>query len=62
MRVLVNGTMREVPPSCSLEHLAPHQPGIAAAVNGLVIPGQDWGRTRLHDGDAIELLSAFQGG
>jgi sulfur carrier protein len=62
MRILVNGTPREVPPVCSLGELVPHRPGVAAAVNGNVVRGRDWDHTALHEGDAVEVLTAFQGG
>jgi sulfur carrier protein len=62
MRIHVNGAPREVPDGCSLGELVPHRPGVAAAVNGDVVRGPDWGTTTLHDGDAVEVLTAFQGG
>ncbi len=36
--------------------------GVAAAVNGKVIPAGHWNATPLHDGDRIEIVTAFQGG
>jgi sulfur carrier protein len=62
MRILVNGTPRDVPSPCSLGALVTHRPGIAAAVNGNVVRGIDWDATLLRDGDAVEVLTAFQGG
>ena len=62
MRILVNGAPREVPAQCSLGRLVPHCPGVAAAVNGLVIRGSEWDQTQLREGDAVEVLTAFQGG
>jgi len=62
MRVHVNGVPREVPSPCSLGELVPHTPGVAAAVNGNVVRGMDWDRTALFEGDAVEVLTAFQGG
>ncbi|SDL50963.1 sulfur carrier protein ThiS [Glycomyces sambucus] len=35
--------------------------GIAAAVNGEVVPKSEWDRP-LADGDAVEILTATQGG
>ncbi|WP_245889012.1 sulfur carrier protein ThiS [Glycomyces artemisiae] len=35
--------------------------GIAAAVNGEVVPRSEWDRA-LADGDAVEVLTATQGG
>lgn len=62
MRILVNGTPREVPSPCTLGELVPHTSGVAAALNGNVVRGRDWDRTTLADGDAVEVLTAFQGG
>jgi sulfur carrier protein len=62
MKILVNGTAREVPSPCSLGALVPHCSGVAAAVNGNVVRGVDWDSTLLTDGDAVEVLTAFQGG
>ena len=36
--------------------------GIAAAVEGEVIPRKEWEATRLNDGQHIEVLRAVQGG
>ena len=38
------------------------QPGIAAAVNGEVVPRGDWSQRLLHDGDEVEIVGAVQGG
>ncbi|HSV38939.1 MAG TPA: sulfur carrier protein ThiS [Nocardioidaceae bacterium] len=62
MKILVNGDPREVPTPCSLGELVPHRSGVAAALNGNVIRGMDWDHTALSDGDAVEVLTAFQGG
>lgn len=62
MRILVNGTPRNVPSQCTLGQLVAQAAGVAAAVNGDVIRGSDWDRTQLSDGDAVEVLTAFQGG
>jgi sulfur carrier protein len=62
MRILVNGAPREVPSPCTLGQLVPHTSGVAAAVNGHVVRGIDWDLTLLSDGDAVEVLTAFQGG
>jgi sulfur carrier protein len=62
MRILVNGAPREVSAQCSLGALVPHCGGVAAAVNGHVIRGVDWDATELSEGDAVEVLTAFQGG
>ena len=36
--------------------------GVAAAVNGDVVPRGSWASTVLRDGDQIEVVSAVQGG
>ena len=36
--------------------------GTAVARNGEVVPRSQWGRTRLDDGDRVEVLTAAQGG
>jgi sulfur carrier protein len=36
--------------------------GVAVAVNGAVVPRAAWAATSLRDGDAVEVLTAVQGG
>jgi sulfur carrier protein len=36
--------------------------GIAVAVNGAVVPRGSWATTPVRDGDAVEVLTAVQGG
>jgi sulfur carrier protein len=36
--------------------------GVAVAVNGEVVPRSTWETSRLADGDAVEVLTATQGG
>jgi sulfur carrier protein len=62
MRILVNGVQRDVPEPCSLGALVPHHAGVAAALNGQVVRATEWDGTPLADGDAVEVLTAFQGG
>lgn len=62
MRILVNGSPREVLPHCSLATLVERREGVAAALNGEVVRGADWDATLLHDGDEVEVLTALQGG
>jgi sulfur carrier protein len=38
------------------------RPGIAIALNGRVVPRSRWADERVSDGDAIEVVSAVQGG
>ena len=66
MIVHLNGTDREVPAGSGLAVVvalvtaAPS--GVAAAVNGEVVPRGSWPDTRLADGDRIEVVTAMQGG
>lgn len=62
MRILVNGAPCEVSAGCSLARLMPQRSGIAVALNGIVVRRAEWNTTRLDDGDAIEVLTAHQGG
>jgi sulfur carrier protein len=36
--------------------------GIAVAVNSVIVPRAGWAREQLADGDAVEIVSATQGG
>jgi sulfur carrier protein len=36
--------------------------GVAAAVNGEVVPRRSWPGTQLHGGDQVEVVTAVQGG
>ncbi|MFC7494886.1 MULTISPECIES: sulfur carrier protein ThiS [unclassified Nocardioides] len=62
MRITVNGAAREVPSPCTLDQLVTRTDGVAAAINGEVVCGGDWAGTLLSDGDAVEVLTALQGG
>jgi thiamine biosynthesis protein ThiS len=59
MKLKVNGKDREVPANSRLADLVTRRPGVAVAVNGEVV--RNW-ELVLHDDDAVEVLSAFQGG
>jgi sulfur carrier protein len=67
MRLTVNG--RDVVESADglsvaalVERLTPARRGVAVAVNGEVVPRSTWATSRLADGDAVEVLTAAQGG
>jgi sulfur carrier protein len=64
--VTVNGEPREVPAGATVEQLIRQvtgQPtGIAAALNGEVVPRRQWPATRLADRDRVEVVTAVQGG
>jgi sulfur carrier protein len=66
MELTVNGTGRSVPGGASVADMvgdvAPHQRGVAVAVNGEVVPRAGWPATVLRDGDRVEVLTAAQGG
>lgn len=62
----VNGEAVAVPPGTSVADLVadrvPSQRGIAVARNLEVVPRSEWAATPVADGDAIEILTAAQGG
>ena len=66
--IIVNGEERPVPPDGSISTLLramgldPAQRGVAVAVNGEVIPRQEWDSWWLAAGDSVELVGAVQGG
>jgi sulfur carrier protein len=64
--VTVNGEPRELPDGLALADLVAtltESPrGVAAAVNGEVIPRRDWPATTLAGGEVVEVVTAVQGG
>jgi sulfur carrier protein len=66
MRLTVNGEYRTLPEQISVADLVGQLTGqcqgLAVAVNGDVVPRSAWGDNRLNDGDAVEVLTAVQGG
>lgn len=66
MNVTVNGERRDIPAGTTVEQLvgqltrAPS--GVAAAVNGEVLPRRSWAATPLADFDQVEVVTAVQGG
>lgn len=66
MTLIVNGEAREVPPGTTLAdlvgELTESPRGVAAAVNGAVVPRRAWPATALADRDAVEVVTAVQGG
>ncbi len=40
----------------------PDRRGVAAAINGEIVPRSDWDRLLLRDGDRVEIVGAVQGG
>jgi sulfur carrier protein len=66
MMLTVNGDSRECPAGTTLDALVtalvPSARGVAAAVNGEVVPRRAWPHTRLADGAVVEVVTAVQGG
>jgi sulfur carrier protein len=67
VRLTVNGEPREVPDGATIDAPVTGQVlgqagGIAAAVNGEVVPRGAWAGSRLRDGDQVEVVTAVQGG
>jgi len=66
MTALVNGERRSLPAGVTLDavvrELSDRPTGVAAAINGEVVPRAEWPSTTLRDGDEIEILTAVQGG
>ena len=68
MSALVNGAPRTVGKDTTVADLIAelgHDPGgrgIAAALNGEVVPRAQWPTTTVDDGDRVEILAAIGGG
>ncbi|MDQ2815078.1 MAG: sulfur carrier protein ThiS [Actinomycetota bacterium] len=66
VQVRLNGEPRDLPDGATLDQavavLTPAAAGVAAAVNGDVVPRGSWAGTRLGDGDQVEVVTAVQGG
>ncbi|MDQ7799893.1 MAG: sulfur carrier protein ThiS [Armatimonadota bacterium] len=63
VQVWLNGQPRQVPEGSTLADLLGEPvPGVAAAVNGEVVPRQRWRVHRLQEGDRVEFVQAVQGG
>lgn len=66
MTITLNGAKCVVDDGTTLEQLllsvTGSVRGSAAAVDGEVVPRQTWPLIVLHDGQAVELLTAVQGG
>ncbi len=64
--VTLNGEPRELPDGSTIvqavAELTAAPAGVAAAVNGDVIPRGSWAATLLRDGDQVEVVTAVQGG
>jgi sulfur carrier protein len=66
MQVKINGEPRELPDGAALAEavaaVTDLASGVAAAVNGDVVPRGSWAATALGDGDQVEVVTAVQGG
>lgn len=67
MRITVNGEERECDDDVTVGRLVDEvahsdRRGVAAAVNGEVVPRGELDTTRLHPGDRVEVVAAVQGG
>lgn len=66
MNVIMNGQPVPLPDGGTLADLIEARVastrGIAAAVDGVVVPRDTWDRTVLRDGQSVEVLTAVQGG
>jgi sulfur carrier protein len=66
VQVKLNGEPRDLPDGATVAQavaeLTGAPAGVAAAVNGDVVPRRSWDRTLLRDGDQVEVVTAVQGG
>jgi sulfur carrier protein len=66
MTLTVNGEPRDLAPRTTLADLVTELTestrGVAAAVNGVVVPRRAWPETELTDGTVVEIVTAVQGG
>jgi sulfur carrier protein len=66
VQVSVNGEPRAVPAGTSVAQVVATvtqlATGVAAAVNGEVMPRRSWAAALVRDGDRIEIVTAVQGG
>ena len=66
IRVRVNGVDRSLTAAASLADavatVVAVPQGVAAALNGEVVPRRSWPATAVADGDAVEVVTAVQGG
>jgi sulfur carrier protein len=69
MRVTLNGETRELADGTTVADLVEgsglvddRRRGVAVAVDAEVVPRSAWEETQLSEGQAVELLTAIQGG
>ena len=66
VQVKLNGEPSDLPDGSTVAQavaeLTTASSGVAAAVNGEVVPRGSWAATPLRDGDQVEIVTAVQGG
>ena len=66
VQVKLNGEPRDLPDGSTVAQavaeLTVASSGVAAAVNGEVLPRGSWPSTPLRDGNQVEIVTAVQGG
>jgi sulfur carrier protein len=66
VQVKLNGEARELPDGSTVARavaeLTSAPSGVAAAVNGDIVPRGSWAAALLRDGDQVEVVTAVQGG
>ena len=66
VQVRLNGEPRKLPDGSTMAQavaeLTVTATGVAAAINGDVVPRGSWAATLLRDGDQVEVVTAVQGG
>jgi sulfur carrier protein len=66
VELTVNGQPRAVPEGTTVAQLVAAvtelPAGVAAAVNGEVVPRRSWAATPVRGGDRVEVVTAVQGG
>jgi sulfur carrier protein len=66
VQVKLNGEPRELPDGATLAEAVARvtdlATGVAAALNGDVVPRGSWATAPLRDGDQVEVVTAVQGG
>lgn len=66
IRLTLNGEPREIPDGATVDvavaTITRQAGGVAAAVNGEVVPRRSWAGAALRDGDRVEVVTAVQGG
>jgi sulfur carrier protein len=66
--IWLNGEERDLPAGVTVAEAVgasgapPDGRGVAAAVDGEVVPRDQWQETRLEDGQRVEVVQAVQGG